>query len=109
VIGDVSYLAPDSMGYGMPQYWRVTCHGSDGVIEAKYGERTLQLATRDDQQVREIEAAPDVQDGRLAAFLQELRRENVEGALVTADVLRATRVALLAQQAADENRTGVEL
>ena len=27
VIGDVSYLSPDSCGYEVPQDWRITVHG----------------------------------------------------------------------------------
>ena len=33
VLGDVSYFASDRGGYGMPQYWRITCRGLGGVIE----------------------------------------------------------------------------
>src|SRR5581483_4595745 len=49
VMADVSYLAPDGINYKAPQYWRVTCHGSDGLIEAKYMSPTIQLARRADQ------------------------------------------------------------
>jgi predicted dehydrogenase len=109
VLGDVSYLAPDGIAYAAPQYWRVTCHGADGLLEAKYMAPTIQLATEADKTMQSIPADPDVQNGRLPSFLRQIRDEAVAGDLSTADVLRATRQALLIQRAADEQRTGVAL
>jgi predicted dehydrogenase len=109
VFGDVSYLAPDGMGYAAPQYWRVTCHGSDGVIEAKYNAPTLVLIRSTDSSVQIIPCYPDVENGRLAAFLQQIEGAAPEGSLTTEDVLRASRQALLIQQAADERRFNIPL
>ena len=107
--GDVSYLSPDDLGYTAPQYWRVTCHGSEGVVEADYNAKSISLAARGDKTVREIPLDPAKPDGCLEAFMNEIAGRIEPGALTTADVLRASRVALLAQQAADSNSTDTRL
>jgi predicted dehydrogenase len=99
--GDASYLSPDDLGYAAPQYWRVTCHGSDGVVEAAYNSKSVSFGGRGDKTVREIPLDPGKPDGCLEAFMNEIAGRIEPGALTTADVLRASRVALLAQQAAD--------
>jgi predicted dehydrogenase len=109
VFGDVSYLAPDGIAYTAPQYWRITCHGSDGLIEAKYMSPTVQLATSGDKTVQSIPCDASIENGRLPAFLEQIRGEANDGALTTADVMRASRCALSIQHAADEQRTGVVL
>jgi predicted dehydrogenase len=107
VLGDVSYLAPDGVAYAMPQYWRITCHGTGGVIEAKLGAQTIQLTQQTDRQVQAIPVDANIEHGRLLAFLREVRGEHSEEALTTADVLRASRCALMIQESADQNRTNV--
>src|SRR5688572_9236134 len=102
VLGDLSYLAPDGVGYTAPQYWRVTCHGERGVIEARYGSRDVLVATNADKTVRAIPADDDIPHGRLVEFLDEVAGTSRDGALTTTDVLTATRNALQAQQSATE-------
>lgn len=99
--GDVSYLSPDDLGYAAPQYWRVTCHGSDGVVEAAYNSMSVSLAGRGDKTIRDVPLDPAKPDGCLEAFMSEIAGRIEAGALTTADVLRASRLALVAQQAAD--------
>ncbi len=101
--GDVSYLSPDDLGYTPPQYWRVTCHGAEGFVEAGYNSKTVSLAGRGDKTVCEIPLDPAKPDGCLEAFMNEIAGRIEPGALTTADVLRASRIALLAQQAADRS------
>ncbi len=101
--GDVSYLSPDDLGYTAPQYWRVTCHGAEGFVEAGYNSKTVSLAGRGDKTVCEIPLDPAKPDGCLEAFMNEIAGRIEPGALTTADVLRASRIALLAQQAADRS------
>jgi predicted dehydrogenase len=98
VLGDVSYLAPDAAGYSAPQYWRVTCHGSSGCIEARYAARELLLATSTDKSFRTIPADDDIPDGRLTSFLNNVAGEEYD--LTTADVIRASRMALKIQESA---------
>ncbi len=99
--GDVSYLSPDDLGYAAPQYWRVTCHGSEGVVEAAYNSTTVSLAGRGNKTVRELPLDPARPDGCLEAFMNEIAGRIEPGALTSADVFRASRIALLAQAAAD--------
>jgi predicted dehydrogenase len=107
VLGDLSYLAPDGVGYSAEQYWRITCHGDVGVIETNYNAKAVTLAVG--AEVKTIPADPGRPTGSLDAFLDEIDGKPHEGALTTAAVLDATRRTLLIQQAADENRTNVPL
>ncbi|MFZ4780093.1 MAG: Gfo/Idh/MocA family protein, partial [Terrimicrobiaceae bacterium] len=47
VFGDVSYLAPDKCGYAIPNYWRITVHGTKGFAETSYGASGVSLADDD--------------------------------------------------------------
>jgi len=100
VLGDVSYLSPDGLGYTSPTYWRVTCHGSDGFVEADYNGRQVMIATSEDKSVRAIAADSNVPGGRIDDLLSEIRGESRDVALTSVDVFRASRWALLAQKAA---------
>jgi predicted dehydrogenase len=109
VLGDVSYLAPDGIAYSAPQYWRITCHGSDGVLEGNYGARQVYLATRADKAVRTIEAEADDAMGRLNEFLAAVNRSSAPGSLGTAELLTASRAALTIQQCADRGAYAADL
>lgn len=101
LMGDVSYLAPDGCGYCVPQYWRITCHGTRGVAEIAGDGRPLSLATHVDKAVREIPLDAPAADLPLRDFLGELDGQPGEdGPLTTAAVLEASRQALLLQAAA---------
>ncbi len=107
VLGDVSYLAPDCCGYKAPQYWRMTFHGSAGVVEVvQTAGRVLLCGPGDDDfhRVRLDRARPG---GYLESFRADIAGEPAE--LTTADVLTASRVALAAQAAADQHRSQVKL
>ncbi len=108
VLGDLSYLAPDGVGYSADQYWRITCHGDGGVVETNYNAKAVTLAAG--SETKSIPAESNNPTGCLDAFLDEVAgTSRPAGALTTADVLDATRRTLLIQQAADENRTNVKL
>lgn len=109
VFGDVSYLSPDGLAYTAPQYWRVTVHGTGGLLETKLGSKTLSLAQPADKSPREIAADPDQHNGCLDAFLNEVDGKPAKGELTSADVFRASRNSLLAQQSADANRSHISL
>ncbi len=109
VFGDVSYLSPDDLGYGAPLYWRITCHGGDGVVEAAYNSKSVSLAGRGDKTLRDVPLDPANPDGCLEAFMNEIAGRSEPGTLTTTDVLRASRHALLAQHAADAQQTAVIL
>jgi predicted dehydrogenase len=103
VLADVSYLAPDGCGYKAPQYWRTTCHGDGGVVEASLAEGTVLLARKDDKDFRrvaplEADLKPNAYFG---AFLAEVAGRSDGLELTTEEVLQSSRIALTAQLAAD--------
>lgn len=110
VLGDVSYLMPDSFGYGLPQYWRVSFWGAGGMIESSSGEETLSLYRDGAKEVRLVAFDSGTPNGYLNAFLDEIEgRPADDGAPTTDQVLESSRVALMAQEAADRNLTAVKL
>lgn len=103
VICDVSYLTPDSFAYEFPLYWRFTVWGSGGVIEAAVNSKTIALYENGRREVEQV-ALPAARPGEyLASFLREIRGDTSGLHLTSAAALEAARVALLVQQAADEN------
>jgi len=106
VLGDVSYFAPDSFGYSLPQYWRFTIWGSGGMIEANLKEGVL--CRNGEKEPRKIEPQPPGETS-LDWFLREIGGESRPGDLTTAEVIRASRNTLLAQQAADQGLHDVAL
>ncbi|MCJ7737087.1 MAG: Gfo/Idh/MocA family oxidoreductase [Anaerolineae bacterium] len=109
VLGDVSYLMPDGIGYATPLYWRMTFWGGAGVAETSYSARELRVARAGDGKLVDVALPAGNPGGYLRAFLHEIRRETAEGELVTSDVLCATRVALTAQLVADQEESGTLL
>lgn len=108
VLGDVSYLTPDSFGYSLPQYWLTMVWGADGLVQASYGGGVT-LYKNGDKEPRVIEPDADMPGNYLEAFLQEVRGETQGLELTSAEVLQSSRVALRVQQVADEGLTNVSL
>lgn len=102
VLSDVSYLAPEKCGYSSPQYWRFTLHGSDGFIEFDCRNPSIVIATGTDKSPRTIPAREGATRAYFADFLAQVRGQGKDVSLSTAQVLRASRIALRAQQSADE-------
>ena len=107
VLGDVSYLMPDACGYSLPLYWRVTLHGSDGVLEILPVEDTVLLAGKGEKGFGKVTLEPGIPDGVLDSFVREARGETEGLSPSTAEVLESSRVALLAQHAADHDLRSV--
>jgi predicted dehydrogenase len=101
VLGDVSYFGPDASGYGIPQYWRMTFWGTEGVIEGSYNAKELTLYKRTEKSPQIIPATTTQPGAYLASFLGEVRGEKQNLHLSSAEVLAASRLALRVQQAAD--------
>lgn len=100
VLGDVSYLAPEQFGYKAPQYWRITCHGSEGVVESAIHADGVSLISHEHQ---EPELLPPL-DPKPLYYLDDLLREirgETPQEIATAEVLRASRITLEAQAMAD--------
>lgn len=108
VTGDVSYFAPDAAGYRLPQYWRTTFWGREGILEWATGQK-MTLVGSGDKEPRAIDAGAGNAGGYLRAFMRDIAGETEADGLDTAEVLRAARTALRVQRAADEGQTGVAL
>ena len=100
-IGDVSYLAPDSQGYTVPQYWRFALAGERGTLEASIKASEVGLWKDGQKQGSSLPVEPSRTGGVLDDFVADIEGRDAE--LTTERVLESARVALLAQRAA---RTG---
>jgi len=113
VIGDVSYISPDSHGYSLPLYWRFTIWGSGGVLETGLNAGEIMLFKDGDSSGTALPPGPSDPGGYLESFLREARGErgaSAEGARLTmADVFAASRVALRAQETATRGLRDVEV
>ena len=112
VLGDVSYLAPDACGYKIPQYWRFTLHGGEGLAETSSAADGVTIYGGKSDKPAHVRPAERRRGGYLEDFLNEIHGRCEDGlptcakqagALTTSQVLASSRLALLAQRAADEN------
>lgn len=111
VLGDVSYLSAEKCGYAIDQYWRVTVHGSDGLIEGSLLPESVKLIASDADGPEPLAPQENQPESYLDDFLAEIAgspRDEAEG-LSTPVVLASARRALLAQQAAQTGQTHIEL
>lgn len=104
VLGDVSYFMPDSMGYTLPHYWRMTFWGRQGLLETSATADHILVALNGEKTPRQEPLPPGNPAGYLTAFLHEIAGTTAEGELTTAAILRATRFALEIQQVAEGKR-----
>ncbi len=107
VMGDVSYFMPSKGGYSLPYYWRMTLFGQNGIAEVSDGSRSLTVTH--EGRVVPLEPETGKSGGYLDGFLKDIGNDSVDGDLTTAGVLRAMRVALSVQQAADTEQRDVSL
>ena len=107
VLCDVSYLAPNLLGYAARQYWRVTCHGERGVLETSCGSKAICMVRDSDKQEVLLPAAAPQGHQYLESFLQEIRGETEKAALTTQRVLQVSGIALRVQEAADSGMVNV--
>jgi predicted dehydrogenase len=103
-MGDVSYLAPDSQGYKLPQYWRFTVCGEKGTLEGALNVPQIMLWADGDSAGRALAAEPAREGGVLEDFLADVEGRPLENGLTTATVVASARAALLAQQVARKRR-----
>ena len=109
VLGDVSYLLPDSFGYEMPLYWRFTFWGADGVIEAGVNTPTIRLYQNGEQTARELPLPAGRPGAYLESFLAEIQGQTSGLHLSSREVLDATRRTLRIQQAAEDGSSHLSL
>lgn len=109
VLGDVSYMAPDSSGYTLPFYWRMTFWGTLGVIETSSTARHLTVALNNQDGIRTEPLMPGNAGGYLRSFLRDIDGNPDWDELCSEHALRATRIALTIQRAADTHTSDVSL
>jgi predicted dehydrogenase len=109
VLGDVSYMAPDSSGYALPFYWRATFWGRLGVIETAITAREVTVALNGEDGVRHEPLLEGNPGGYLRSFMNDVDGRSSRGELCTEHALRAARIALTIQRAADTHTYDVSL
>jgi len=109
VLGDVSYSSPDSGGYSLPFYWRMTFWGRDGVIETYLAAKGTSVLVNGESALRTEPLPAGDPGGYLKAFVNDVNEELGADAPCTASVLRASRVALTIQKAADSGACHLSL
>jgi predicted dehydrogenase len=107
VLGDVSYLSPEKCGYGLDQYWRLTVHGSGGLIEGSLLHDSLKLITHEDASPQQLSAADNDLESYLDDFLAEIGGAPSCDGLTTPSVIQSSRLALLAQQVGESGQTHI--
>ena len=108
VLGDVSYFLPNGLGYSNPLYWRMTFFGRHGIIESSATMGHIILMREDSKSIEQI-PLPDANSmGCLNAFVRDIQGCAAKDELSTKAVLKATRMTLMVQQAA-ENGSGSAL
>lgn len=105
---DVSYFAPNSQGYTLPMYWRLTLWGSLGVLEASLTAKEISIFKEGEKTGRTVPPAAPNPGGYLDAFLRVLRGQPGDG-LTAVEGFRASWVTLKVQDAADRGLANVEL
>jgi len=101
VLADMSYLAPDRLGYQLPHYWHLLVHGSRGLAETHLTSREVAVITDADTEPQTRPAADQLKRAYLDDFLRVLGGQADRADLLPADCLRASRLALEAQRFAD--------
>ncbi len=109
VLGDLSYLVPDSFSYAFPDYWRFVFTGSRGVIQAALNAEAVMLYKNGETEGRAIAPLKNRPGGYLESFLRELDGRPEPGDLTTDEVLSASRTALRCQHAATDRLSDVPL
>ena len=110
VLGDVSYHMPDSAGYSLAHYWRMTFFGRDGIVETSATATDIQVIRKGEKELSSRPFPEGRDGGYLDAFIKDVDGK-LEGSdvLDTAAVLKASRIALTIQNAADEGLRDVSL
>ena len=109
VLGDVSYFMPNSAGYTLPFYWRITFWGRGGVLEVGHRAEGIQVAVDGDKTLSRRPAPEGEPGSYLHSFVRDLRGEVVEGDLDTPTLIQSSRTAIAIQNAADGNAHDVAL
>ncbi len=100
VLGDVSYSAPDSIGFAMPTYWRFDIWGTEGMIEFNCSEKHVKAYLKSRKDVSLIAPPSQAPVDYLESFLRDIAGKPTD--LTTSVVLKSTRQTLEIQKVADQ-------
>jgi len=109
VLGDVSYFAPDRLGYSLPQYWRTTFWGRDGLLEISATAKTAMVVAAQSATIACEPLPPAAEGGYLRSFLDDIAGSRPASGLDTAAVLKSMRTTIQIQEAADRGICGYRL
>lgn len=109
VLGDVSYFMPDSQGYSLPYYWRMTLWGRKGVVETSCLSENISLALDGEKDLKKSSLPDANQDGYLKSFINDIAGTPDTGDLTTESILNVSRISLTIQKAGDNNLRDVVL
>ena len=107
VLGDVSYFAPDKLKFSLPQNWRFTFWGTEGVLEVSAAG--IQLAQKGEEKMIVPELPQATPGNYLQNFIDEINGVYKTGGICTESVIKSTRACLTAQKTADENLFSVKI
>jgi len=97
VLADFSYLAPDTLGYQLPFYWRILAHGTRGQAQTHLLGTDVELITDSATEPERVLVLPHTPRAYLNDFLIEIFGHPPQDGLRSVDALRATRLALQTQ------------
>jgi predicted dehydrogenase len=100
ILGDVSYLVPDTIGYGHQLYWRMTFWGTEGVAEVAYNQDHILLGKNGESTMRQVALPAGTPGNYLQAFLDDVNG-TPQTELNTAAVLKSSKISLDIQATAD--------
>ena len=99
VLADVSYSAPNKMGYSYPYYWEFRVWGEKGMISFNVTQPGVILCADGETAPRTVEPVAPV-GNVLESFLNEI--EGKPTMMTTAEAIAVSRATLLIQKVADE-------
>ncbi len=109
VMMDVSYSVPSSQGYGMPQYWRSTFFGTNGVAETANCMDHVMFFEEGSKELKRIEFEKKDYGNYLSSMLDEIVVGGGVEPMRTVDIIEGSRMCLRIQQAADRAARDVKL
>ncbi len=100
VLGEVSYLVPDSLGYNHELYWRMTFWGTKGVAEVGYNKDHILLCRNGEKELKKQPLPAGNPGNYLQAFIDDINGKPQHD-LNTAIVLKSSKASLEIQAVAD--------
>ena len=98
VIADISYAAPNTMGYTYPYYWEFHVWGEQGMLSFSYNSDGVTLCVNGATEPEIVPAVTPVGD-TLSAFLDDIAGKPTM--MTTAEAFAASRATLTIQAAAE--------